>query len=83
MTATRTRQARHPCPGPSCGAPVRAPLYACWGCWRRLPGNLRTAILRAWGRRLAGTDGAATEHETAKAAAASWYAQHPREENHR
>jgi hypothetical protein len=81
MTATRHRPPPHPCPG--CSTPVRAAMYACGGCWRRLPGNLRTAILRAWGRRLAGTGGAAAEHDAARAAGAAWYAHHPREENHR
>lgn len=75
MTAT-TRHLRHACAG--CGNPVRVAMYACPGCWRRLPAEHRTAILRAWGRRQHGQPGAAGEHELAKASAAAWYVEHPR-----
>lgn len=66
----------HPCPG--CGTPVRPGLYACGGCWRRIPGDLRTAILRAWGRRLHGEPGPVAEHDTAKATADAWLEANPR-----
>lgn len=65
-----------PCPG--CGRTVRPAQYACGGCWRRLPANHRTAILRAWGRRQRGTEGAAAEHELAKSDAGAWLAENPR-----
>lgn len=75
-----TRHLRHPCGG--CGNPVRVAMYACPyacpGCWRRLPGDLRTAILRAWGRRQHGEPGAAKEHVRAKARVAAWFEEHPR-----
>lgn len=75
------RGPRHPCPG--CKRPVPVRRFACGGCWRRIPGNLRTAIARAWGRRQHGIADAAAEHLAAKAAAVDWLDQHPREENHR
>ena len=81
MTATRTRHLLHPCPG--CAHQIKVRMYACPGCWRRLPGNLRTAIVRAYGRRQHGVDGAAGEHTKAKATATEWLEQHPREESHR
>jgi hypothetical protein len=71
---------QHPCAG--CGALVGIRTFACGGCWRRLPGNFRTAILRAWGRRQHGVKGAHAEHTTAKTTAREWFAAHPREEAH-
>jgi hypothetical protein len=53
-------------------------MYACGGCWRRLPANYRTAILRAWGRRQRGEPGAADEHVIAKDEAGTWYRENPR-----
>lgn len=50
---------------------------SCYRCWPRLPGNLRTAILKAWGRRQHGEPGALDEHETARAAAAAWFEANP------
>jgi hypothetical protein len=66
----------HACPG--CSKPVRPAMYACGGCWRRLPVEHRTPILRAWGRRQRGVEGAIAEHEDAKASAAAWFEEHPR-----
>lgn len=63
------------CPG--CGVRIRPGMYACGHDWRRLPPDLRTDILRAWGRRQRGVDGADSEHETAKTAADVWLAGHP------
>jgi hypothetical protein len=64
------------CPG--CGHGVRSAWYACMTCWRRLPADLRTRLLRAWGRRQHGVDGARTEHEAAKSLASVWFSEHPR-----
>jgi hypothetical protein len=50
----------------------------CTGCWQRLPGDLRTAILRAWGRRGAGIREARDEHTAALVTAEIWFARHPR-----
>jgi len=72
---------RHPCPG--CATPIQIQRFACGGCWRRIPGNLRTAIARSWGRRLNGVTGAVGEHLSAKTAAVEWLEQHPREEGHK
>ena len=76
-----TRHLRQPCPG--CQKPIGVRRFACGGCWRRIPGNLRTAIARALGRRQHGVDGAAGEHLKAKTAAIEWLNQHPREEGHK
>jgi hypothetical protein len=50
MTSSPGRAARHAgsrthhlCPG-RCGRTVPNDLYACGGCWRKLPGQLRRAI---------------------------------------
>lgn len=74
MTA-QPRGKTRPCP--ACGALIWPGDYACARDWRRLPAGHRTAILRAWGRRTKGVKGADTEHETAKADAAEWFAAHP------
>jgi len=66
----------HACGG--CGTRISSALFACRSCWPRLPAGLRTQILRSWGRRQHGTEGAAAEHETAKAYASAWFARHPR-----
>lgn len=66
------------CPSQGCNSHVPAGRYACALDWRRLPAEYRTAILRAWGRRLNGVEGAMVEHETAKAAADAWYQANPR-----
>jgi hypothetical protein len=66
------------CPSPGCGRHVPTGRYACPTDWYRLPAGMRTAILRAWGRRTKGAEGAAKEHEDAKAAADAWLAGHPR-----
>lgn len=64
------------CPG--CGTSIRPAVYACGGCWRRLPAGLRTALLRSWGRRQRGTEGAAEEHQAAKLEADQWLGANPR-----
>ena len=64
------------CPG--CGRTIRLSFYACGLCWRRLPAELRTAILRAWGRRQRGVEGAAAEHEHAKVDADAWLQENAR-----
>lgn len=62
-----------------CGASARGgATMCCTGCWQRLPGDLRTAILRAWGRRGAGAAGAREEHTAALVTAEVWFAVHPR-----
>jgi hypothetical protein len=66
------------CPAPGCGRTVPHGRYACAVDWRRLPADMRTAILRAWGRRLAAVEGATKEHEDAKAVADAWLVGHPR-----
>jgi predicted amidophosphoribosyltransferase len=76
-----TRMMRHQCPG--CAKPIKVERFACGGCWRRIPGDLRTAIVRAWGRRKHGVTGAVGEHLKAKTAAAEWLEQNPREEGHK
>lgn len=68
----------HECP--NCGAHIRGAMFACRNCWPRLPPNLRTAILRAWGRRRAGVATAEAEHEAAKATALRWFVEHPKKE---
>jgi hypothetical protein len=66
------------CPAPGCTRTVPSGYYACRVDWRRIPPELKTAVLRAWGRRLAGAPGATQEHEDAKAAADTWLVGHPR-----
>lgn len=66
------------CPSPGCNSRVPSGRYACSLDWRRLPADLRTAILRAWGRRLNGAEGAMVEHQVAKDAADAWYQANPR-----
>lgn len=75
------RGPRLPCPG--CGRPTPVRRFACGGCWRRIPGNLRLAIARAWGRRQHGIKEAAAEHVAAKEAATQWLTDNPREVNHK
>jgi hypothetical protein len=66
---------------PSCGRKVRlsaAVVASCGACWQRLPGHLRTAYLRAWGRLRHGTAGAAEEQQAAQEAILAWFGGHPR-----
>lgn len=64
------------CPAPNCERVVGLTRYACGYHWRLLPARLRIAIMRAWGRRRRGIDGAVAEHEDAKAAADAWLQEH-------
>ncbi len=57
------------CPAPGCARQVPTSRYACPRHWYALPAHLRTAIARAWGRRLKGVPGAMLEHQQAKDAA--------------
>ena len=69
---------RHMCPG-NCGRLVAADVFACRICWRRMPGTLRVAITRAWGRRntVGAADEAAHAHRAAMLDACAWFNANP------
>jgi hypothetical protein len=58
----------HRCPG-RCGRRVPQHLFACRGCWARLPKRTRTRIQNSYGRNRA-------EHAQAMSVAIRWYAEH-------
>lgn len=58
---------QHACPG-GCGARVPDRLFACRGCWARLPAELKRPIRANYGR-----DRAA--HAAAMSEARRWYAE--------
>jgi hypothetical protein len=62
------RRGPHRCPG-GCGRDVPHHVYACRGCWSRLPHELRRPISTHYGR-----DDA--KHAAAMIAAGEWYRQH-------
>lgn len=69
-------QVLHECPAPGCTRTIAIRFYACPVHWRRLPADLKLAVLTSWGRRRAGAPGAREEHEAAKANAYAWLAEH-------
>lgn len=75
MTAGMART----CAVDGCERRAHTDLPWCVGDLRRLPPEMRTAYIRAVGRRDRLVNGAMVELETARAAAEAWFAEHPAE----
>lgn len=52
----------HECPGLGCKRHVRPGMLTCPGCWRTVPGRLRSALWAAWDH---GTGAGTTAHRAA------------------
>lgn len=76
MTVGMTRPA---CVLAGCERHAHTDLPWCVSDFRRLPPDLRTAYVRAFGRREQLVDGAMAELQVARDAADAWFEQHPAE----